>query len=117
MFRDPYACDDWFDFETGAGDLLLVRLTRYYPGTNFWIDSRSLEPNDEPEYEYEVYLPTTEESDTSEWVYNLNFGLKSQEKEKFNNLFLRVYDDDGVYEDQEVFEAVKQYVRETSDDY
>lgn len=108
---DPYARDDWFTVDTIYGNIL-VRLTRYYPGTNFTITSRSLEPNDEPEYEYEVYFPTNEDIDPEDWVFKLNHGLTDKEKDAFNLCFVRIYDDDNIYDEDKMNKRVEEYIKE-----
>lgn len=69
-------------FEDADGVRFRVYVDYYYPGTSFTITSASLEPNDDPEVEYSVYLLDSDNDDE-----------------------VQVYDDDGVY-DPEMVEAL-----------
>lgn len=70
-------------FEDSDGVRFRVYVEYYYPGTNFIITSASLEPNDDPEVEYSVYLLDSDNDDDE----------------------VQVYDDDGLY-DPEMVEAL-----------
>jgi len=79
-----YKRDYEFDTTDLKGNTILVHVSYYYPGTHYIIHSASLEPNDPEEVEYEVYR-VDEEGITGE----------------------QLYDDDGVYDPQDVLEAIR----------
>jgi hypothetical protein len=87
-YKAKYGRSYNFSLETDQG-VVEIHVIYYDPGTNFFIHSASLEPNDPEEVEYEAFL-----------------------LDEDGEVIKQVFDDDGVYEPWEVLEVVRKIEKE-----